>query len=334
MANYVSLVGDSSVNLPNGEGEKTVLNAENESNVVIFNQDPGVWLNYLNITGGSADFGGGIYCRESNPQLFRVTIYGNSATYGGGIYASLNSKPSLLNSTISENSVDEGGAIYSSGSTPILINSILWENTPQEIFFESSLDTSLIVIAYSDIKDSLGGIVTNNNGSVEWLEGNIDQDPMFFNPFEGDFTFSDKASPCIDTGLHDQYLYYNQGRDSVLIPEISVRGERPDMGAYEYPIVNGLADRNRSIKSFALFQNYPNPFNPNTKIKFNVPVQEKVKIEIFNLLGQKIITLVDKTYPAGQHEIEFRGETFSSGLYFYRIEAGKYNAVKKMTILK
>jgi hypothetical protein len=108
----------------------------------------------------------------------------------------------------------------------------------------------------------------------------------------------------------------------------------PDMGAYEFPISTGLASRNARLKSFALFQNYPNPFNPITTIKFNLPVQEKVKIEIFNLLGQRVITLVDKAYQAGQHEIEFNAENVSSGLYFYRIEAGKYNAVKKMTILK
>ena len=166
------------------------------------------------------------------------------------------------------------------------------------------------------------------------MAGNINDDPIFSNPGEGNFTINDEASPCVDTGIHDQYLYYNQGLDSLYIPEISIRGDMPDMGAYEYPIINGLVNREGLIRSFALFQNYPNPFNPITTIKFNLPVQENVKIEIFNLLGQRVMTLVDKNYEAGQHKIEFNGEHIASGVYFYRIEAGRYNSVKKMTILK
>ncbi|MHA2276346.1 MAG: T9SS type A sorting domain-containing protein, partial [Candidatus Kariarchaeaceae archaeon] len=335
MARYISLVGDSAINIPNGEGESSILNAEGESNVIIFNQDPGIDLKYLKISGGSAENGGGIYCRESSPLLFRLTIFGNSATHGGGIYATSNSQPFLLNTTIAENSVDEGGAIYCLKSNPILVNSILWENSPQEIFFEQSIDTSSILISYSDIKDSLGGIVTNNSGSVEWLEGNINNDPKFTNPVEGAFTLQDETSPCFDTGIHNQILYYNQGLDSIFIPELSIRGEKPDMGAFEVPSINnGIANNKGLLKSFALYQNYPNPFNPATKIKFSLPKQEKVKIEIFNALGQKIITLVNKTYRAGQHEIDFNGKYISSGVYFYRIEAGNFHDVKKMTILK
>jgi predicted outer membrane repeat protein len=290
MAKYVSLVGDSAINVPNGEGESSILNAESESNVLIIYQDPGIDLNYLMITGGSAEYGGGIYCSGSSPRLFRVTISGNSATYGGGIYAASNSKPYLLNTTISENSVDEGGAIYCSNSNPFLVNSILWENTPQEIFFEQSIDTSLIIIAYSDIKDSLDGIVTNNSGSVEWLEGNISEDPQFFNPLEGDFTLKDATSPCFDTGIQNQYLFYNRGLDSLFIPEMSIRGERPDMGAFEYPFVDGLAVQNGLLNSFALHQNYPNPFNPETKRLILTGVLSQV-VYIFTGLMLVIFTM-------------------------------------------
>jgi predicted outer membrane repeat protein len=334
MTNYVSLVGDSAINVPNGEGESSILNAEGESNVVIFNQDPGVNLKYLNITGGSADYGGGIYCSESNPQLFRLTIFGNSATYGGGVYASSKSQPFLLNNTISENSVDEGGAIYCSNANPILVNSILWENTPQEIFFEQSIDSSLIIISYSDIKDSLDGIVTNNSGSVEWLEGNISEDPKFFNPLEGDFTLKDETSPCIDTGIHDQFLYYNQGLDSIFIPELSIRGEKPDMGAFEFPIINGLANKKGLLKSFALYQNYPNPFNPITMINYQLPMTNDVELSIYNLLGQKVATLVNKPQQAGSYQVEWDASGFATGVYYYQIKAGEFQDVKRMILLR
>jgi type IX secretion system substrate protein len=87
-------------------------------------------------------------------------------------------------------------------------------------------------------------------------------------------------------------------------------------------------------KVFALKQNYPNPFNPSTKIKYTLPKSEKVKIEIFNLLGQKIKTLIYKKMPAGNHEIEFTAKNLPSGVYLYRIQSGEFQEVKKMVLLK
>jgi hypothetical protein len=62
-----------------------------------------------------------------------------------------------------------------------------------------------------------------------------------------------------------------------------------------------------TLKKFVLLQNYPNPFNPSTKIKFALPKPEIVTIEIYNIIGQKIITLLNKPMPAGYHEVEFNG---------------------------
>ncbi len=85
---------------------------------------------------------------------------------------------------------------------------------------------------------------------------------------------------------------------------------------------------------FDLSQNYPNPFNPTTKVKFVLSKSEIVKIEVFNTLSQKIETLLNKSMPAGYHEIEFNAHNLSSGIYFYRIEAGEYQDVKKMILIK
>jgi hypothetical protein len=87
-------------------------------------------------------------------------------------------------------------------------------------------------------------------------------------------------------------------------------------------------------KEFSLKQNYPNPFNPSTKISFSLPSQEHVVVEVFNMLGQKVITLMDKNMNAGYHELEFNGSDLSSGVYFYAIQAGQFNDVKKMIIIK
>lgn len=85
---------------------------------------------------------------------------------------------------------------------------------------------------------------------------------------------------------------------------------------------------------FVVYQNFPNPFNPSTKIKFFLPKSEMVKIEVCNTIGQKTETLLNKPMPAGYHEIEFNGQNLSSGIYHYRIQAGEWQDVKKMILLK
>ncbi|UCE05147.1 MAG: T9SS type A sorting domain-containing protein [bacterium] len=90
---------------------------------------------------------------------------------------------------------------------------------------------------------------------------------------------------------------------------------------------------------FNLEQNYPNPFNPSTTIEFHVPIKTEVSIEIYNILGQKIRTLVQTVKPAGFYQIQWDGsndigQLTAGGLYFYRMKAGKYSAVKKMVLLR
>ena len=84
---------------------------------------------------------------------------------------------------------------------------------------------------------------------------------------------------------------------------------------------------------FILHQNYPNPFNPSTIIKYNLPKSEKVKILVYNLLGQIVATLLDNQMPSGSNEVEFNGQNLSSGIYYYKIEAGEYQDVRKMVLL-
>ena len=90
---------------------------------------------------------------------------------------------------------------------------------------------------------------------------------------------------------------------------------------------------------FILYQNYPNPFNPATTIRFGLPKQSNIHLEIFDILGRQVITLADKPMEAGYHEIIWDsrnrlGGEVSSGVYFYRLQAGEFDSIKKMLILK
>lgn len=90
---------------------------------------------------------------------------------------------------------------------------------------------------------------------------------------------------------------------------------------------------------YSLSQNYPNPFNPVTTINYSLPEAVHVKLEIYNVLGQKVRTLVDGLQVAGYKRVhwngrdEYRGE-MASGVYFYRLEAGRYSSSKKLLLLK
>jgi hypothetical protein len=85
---------------------------------------------------------------------------------------------------------------------------------------------------------------------------------------------------------------------------------------------------------YILDQNYPNPFNPATNIRFGLPEDGKVTIDIFNIEGKKITTLADGNYTAGFHTVSFDGSEWPSGVYFYRINMGDFQSIKRMILLK
>jgi hypothetical protein len=85
---------------------------------------------------------------------------------------------------------------------------------------------------------------------------------------------------------------------------------------------------------YSLEQNYPNPFNPSTKIKYNLPVDGRVTIKVFDILGNEVITLLDEEKAAGSYEFEFNAPNLPSSIYFYRMQSGSFSDVKKMIILK
>lgn len=97
----------------------------------------------------------------------------------------------------------------------------------------------------------------------------------------------------------------------------------------------GIGDESPSIPSqFELSQNYPNPFNTQTEISYALPNPSHVRIAIYNLLGQKVETLIDQDQAAGEYRVLWDGSGASSGVYFYRLEAGNYAQSRRMVLLK
>ena len=96
----------------------------------------------------------------------------------------------------------------------------------------------------------------------------------------------------------------------------------------------GVRDMDVRPSSYSLSQNYPNPFNPVTKIQFSVTQNEVVKIKVYDFLSAEIATLVDREMNSGSYEVDFNGKTLASGIYFVRMEAGKFVETKKIVLLK
>jgi len=138
----------------------------------------------------------------------------------------------------------------------------------------------------------------------------------------------------------------------ISLGEIFVSDSLPFGGLYNYvrKVANLWADPSLELKydttvgvekiadeipqRFTLYQNYPNPFNPTTTIKFALPVDSRVKINVYNSLGQLVETLVDKEMGSGYHEVNFNASKLASGVYFYQLQAQDYVSVKKMLLIK
>lgn len=103
-------------------------------------------------------------------------------------------------------------------------------------------------------------------------------------------------------------------------------------GTFEY---SNIVEVEVSLpQNFELSQNYPNPFNPSTTISFNIPQNTFVILKVYDIIGNEVATLANEEKPAGKYNINFDAGNLSSGIYFYSINAGTFNQVRKMTLIK
>ena len=134
-----------------------------------------------------------------------------------------------------------------------------------------------------------------------------------------------EQSVAIDrvTGVHDLYFVFSGGSGVGNFDWFQFTRETTD-----------VQDSKHKNLTWRLGQNYPNPFNPTTTITYHLVQPVTVELEVFDLRGRRIETLVDRIQSAGQHAVEFNTASLASGAYFYKIQAGDFSAVRKMMVVK
>ena len=99
-------------------------------------------------------------------------------------------------------------------------------------------------------------------------------------------------------------------------------------------MITDVGDDELLVNEFKLYNNYPNPFNPSTTIKYQIPELSFATFRVYDVLGKEIATLINEEKPAGNYELEFEASSLPSGIYFYRLQAGKFIETKKMVLMK
>jgi len=242
----------------------------------------------------------------------------------------------LINNTICHNSNTPAGLSFYEYCEATLINNIIWNNADTEIEVDPA---AVVSIAYCDIEGGFAG------------EGNIDIDPLFRDPQNGDFhlmaTVCDDPddSPCIDAG-HPDYL------DRLLNCDWGLGGLLSDMGGYGGgdSVGIGIDDPAPQLPDqFVAVQAYPNPFNASVVIDFSVPQDGPVDFIIYDIQGQIVRDFGFNSYHAGRHQLTWdgtntAGEDVSSGLYFLKMSpsfrdqnvqvSGRNTITLKLVLLK
>jgi len=222
--------------------------------------------------------------------------------------------PDTLQLIISDGELSDTAEVF------VTVNPIndapMYVNWPDTIRFTDLSDTVLTMIDYVNDIDS-------PDTSLTWQIGVSDTALNW--QFDSLTTELTLTAPGFN-GIVLLYCTVTDDSLSSILDSIAVKVVADPTGIDD--IVNLIPDK------YFLHQNFPNPFNPVTKIEYGLPHASKVKLEIYNVIGQKVFSIVHDLKPAGIHSIEFDGKSLSSGIYFYHFQAREFSKVRKMILLK
>jgi len=192
----------------------------------------------------------------------------------------------------------------------------VFTNLPDSVEFNA--DTSLTINIWTFVED------IETTDSLLIYDFYVSNDSLLRNyePISGELTLSSNVA--------------HSGLDSLMITVTDDSGDTAmdTMLVLITPSTEIIKGENLILTKYALKQNYPNPFNPSTTIEFSIPKTEFVTLKIYNLLGQEVATLVSDKLAPDNYKFVWDATNYSSGIYFYKLIAGKYIKIRKMILLK
>jgi len=215
------------------------------------------------------------------------------------------------------------------------------------------VDENIIYVTFSGLKwrDPQPHVFRSSNMGATWsdISSNLPDAPV--NAFAVDNNDQSVLYLGNDVGMYvsfntgESWEFFGEGLPIVTVGDIKIHPTANflvagthgrSMYKIDLDMVTGVEKDNETTtpNSFVLEQNYPNPFNPSTTIQYKVGSQQFVVLKVYDVIGKEIVTLVNEEKPAGTYEINFNASTFTSGVYFYTLDAGEFIETKKMILLK
>lgn len=281
------------------------------------------------VSDNTARYGGGMYLWKAKPVIKNTLIVHNRAHYGGAVYADVHSHPQFFNVTVADNQAASGSLVYASmGNSITFKNSILWNN-----FADDSVAVSL---SSKDVLSfDFACIDTSNH--IDW------RFPIHLDVvYKGENLFSDPDflagyhlapdSPCIDAGDPDpKFNDPPDPLDTELAAFPALRSVRNDLGVFgggaeEGALPTGI--RTKTIIANKGLGAFPNPFTSLVNLEFEIVKRCHVRLDIYNVRGQIIETLLDKPMGLGKYRIQWSSGNHPVGPYFVRLKHQKAECIK------
>ena len=155
----------------------------------------------------------------------------------------------------------------------------------------------------------------NPDGNEQWVQR-----------YNGTASSNDYGRSIAVDNLGNVYVIGESGGTGTEYDYVTIKYSQTPTGVYEIG--------NEIPENYQLHQNYPNPFNPSTTITCSIPNEEFVSLKVFNTLGEQVATLLNETKPAGNYSFTFDASELTSGVYFYRLQAGEFSKTKKLLLQK
>ena len=261
--------------------------------------------NNASIGGGNYNSGGASVWSEASVDFINCTFVNNTAAYGSAL------------------TVGGGGIVYA-------INGVFWGNSNTQIALDTYNDLGgILTVDYSNVQYGTDSIDISSLSTLNWSDGNIDQDPLFVGTGDYPYQIND-YSPCINAGTPDTTGLNLPEFD--LAGEVRIFNERVDMGAYEWNTFVGVSEPTIQATNLKI-QTYPNPFSTSTTIEYELQRPSTVQIIIYNHLGEQVKVIRQQQSP-GKQQLTWNASGLPPGIYYYHMQVGDQIASGKMVVVR